>query len=430
MKRYLLLHCIGILFFIGFLAGFVSVPFDQSDKTVSVSADPYTVESVGSHSWSEQIQLYLVTRTFNSCHIVAKQERLVCVNKGLMKIAAQYGARIGLNAAVWITRKYPELLVYSHDLAHTVGYNSLHFPFAKKTRDVALIDAMGKALVECTNWGVMGCMHGVIEAAVNGLPKEKRTDIVRRACMENPQIGKNQVYRNHCLHWAGHGMAIFTDQTLLQSLAVCEGLDTDIESENVQLCISGIFHSATLTGDTHKDYEKNIDRVYSPRDVYFPCQDIPERFRRQCYGGVPGRSRTKDLKRIFANCLAIPEQDPVKKADYIHGCYDAAANYLSVQTTQEPRAIVSACQSIADPLYVGYCYAGALRYSFLRNPSTHNPIAGRMCRLVESQQKNLCYIALGAVIRESFYSESTTQKYCHALAENSYYTTCITSQSY
>lgn len=225
-------------------------------------------------------------------------------------------------------------------------------------------------------------------------------------------------------------MAIFTDQTLAQSLAVCEGLDSNFDSENVQLCISGIFHSATFPRDFTGDYGQNLSRVYKADDVYYPCKDLPERFRRQCYNDVPGRSHTRELSVIFANCLAIPENDPTKKTEYIRGCYDAASNYLSTQVDLTAEAVVKACRTYADPEFLGYCYAGALRYWFLRSPVVTNTEPARICTLSEREHKPLCYTALGAVIHESYYKDDILKDFCTTLADPVYYNECVTLKPY
>lgn len=361
-----------------------------------------------------------------------------CIDRELKKIASTYGAGVGIEAISRITEDYPELLSVSHDLSHTVGINALANDYSRGTDsstddrsvDVTLIDRMGRALVDCGSWGVMGCMHGVIEGAIAMIPKEERTDVVRRACTENPLIQSNQVYANHCLHWAGHGMAIFTNQTLEESLAVCEGLSPDFRSEDVQLCISGIFHAGTFPRDETGAYHENIGRVFDPDDPYFPCRIVPERFRRQCFAGVAGRSGTRNLGTIFRNCHNIPEKDGEKKFQYVRSCYDAAANILSAQTEPQAMAIVTKCRDISQPVYRPYCYIGALRYWFLRNPTMANTGPSEICKIVEQEDRLLCATALGAVIWESSYSYETLEASCKAMVDPLYYNDCVTLRKF
>lgn len=370
-----------------------------------------------------------------------RNKEISCINDILKNIASKYGARFALDVIEPLASDSPLVLSQSHDFAHTVGdyairYFDVSTAHASSGEDgfseeeLTLINKIGKTLVDCDGWGAFGCYHGVIEIGLSRLPTEKRTTVVRKACLENPLIQSKQYYVNQCLHWFGHGMAIFTDQTLLETLDVCDKLNETFSSDEVQLCLSGVFHAGSVPGNVDVDYLDNIYRVYGPEDVYYPCRTLPEKFKGQCFSHVPGRTKGlpnangPDLERIFRNCDGIPEIDPAKKLNYIHRCYDSGANTLLVNANFEASRTVEDCRTYSNPKYSKYCYAGAVRYWILRDPLLNNQGPFEICSLAEKENKETCYRALGAANYENYFDQSVLEKYCKS-AEEGYYNYCL-----
>lgn len=360
-----------------------------------------------------------------------------CINKQMREIAATKGARVALDVIEPVAEEHKFLLSYSHDLSHTIGDFAIQYfensPEELKVvktsegfteLEIRLIDSVGKALVDCDGWGAFGCYHGVIEVALGKLPAKDRTRVVKKACMENPSIQSKQYYINQCLHWFGHGMAIFTDQSLNETLKVCDSLSDTFGSDEVQLCLSGTFHAGSVPGTVDVDYLSNVSRLYSKDDVYFPCLEIPEKFKGQCFSHVPGRTGSQDTKIVFANCDNIPEKDPKKKRNYVHRCYDSGANLLLVNSEHDPKVVVESCQRDSKKEFRKYCYAGAVRYSILRDPLLTNTVPFEICRLAEPENKSSCYIALGAANNENYFDAKILIEFCQKV-EQGYYEDCL-----
>lgn len=195
------------------------------------------------------------------------QNWVPCLYAFLDEISARYGARVGLDVAVHLAEIDPRVNQNSHDLAHIVGNGSLAFDYQVSEKEYTgtnlVIQRMGRALADCHSWGVMGCMHGVIEAGFLHIPDDQRTSAVIEACLENPSIQGNQVFVNHCLHWLGHGIVLYTSDTLEQILATCESLDPNFNSNEVQLCLSGVFHAGSDLGNFEELYKDNLYKVFS-----------------------------------------------------------------------------------------------------------------------------------------------------------------------
>lgn len=397
--------------------------------------NPNPLSSDNSPAYRRQIEKYQnqAKKCLNDNHTESEQ----CVNKYLRDLSATKGARIALDVIQPLAEEHPFLLSYSHDLSHTIGDFAVKYfestdpegQIVKSTEgftdeEIKLIDSLGKALVDCDGWGAFGCYHGVIEVGLGKLPAKDRTRVVQKACMENPAIQSKQYFINQCLHWFGHGMAIFTDQPLSETLRVCDSLSKDFGSDEVQLCLSGTFHAGSVPGTSDVDYLSNVLRVYNKDDVYFPCLEVPEKFKGQCFSHIPGRTGSQDTKVVFSNCENLPEADPKKKRNYIHRCYDSGANLLLVNANHDAKVVVESCQRDSKPEYRKYCYAGAVRYSILRDPLLTNPVPFEICRLAEVENKSSCYIALGAANNENYFDAQILIEFCKK-GEPEYFEDCL-----
>lgn len=366
-----------------------------------------------------------------------EDEAVRCLFKELQGLAEKNGARLGLDVVVALAEDHAYLNNHSHDLSHVVGFGALryNYPITETTEnidgltavEVNLIDRMGRALVDCYSWGVMGCMHGVIEAGLGGVPADRRTQAARRACLANPFVQSNQVFVNHCLHWLGHGMAIFTNQGLLETLKICESLDPDFSSENVQLCLSGVFHAGVSPGRTDEEdwYLHNIQKVYNKDDIYYPCRDIPEKFATACYAALPGRVGGYGLEKLYEACHNIPEPNKEKKDEYLKVCYDTVSNILLYTVEHKADNIIETCRQYSDKEYLKYCYAGAVRYLILRTPLKNNNTPYEICEKIEADAKSACYKSLGAVVNETYYNEQILKEYCDKVKESEYRKDCL-----
>lgn len=365
-------------------------------------------------------------------------EMLYCFQKKLKTLAKNHGARFALDVIQPVAQENPEIFRYNHEFAHYAGDGAMEYEgyldgnenttsytdldkFTKQ--EIELVNVIGKALVDCDGWGAFGCYHGVIEVGLARLRPEDRTRVVKKACLENPLIQKHRAFINQCLHWFGHGMAIFTDQPLMETLSICEGLNPNFNSDDVQLCVSGVFHSGAQPGETDDEYLHNLSRVYSPDDVYYPCYDMPLKYKRQCFSQVPGRTGP-DVAQQFKNCDGIPEKDPVRRLNYIHWCYNSAGNNALVLAEFSAERAVKNCRNFSRPEYLKYCYEGAVRYAILRDPLLNNSVPFEICRMAEPHTKELCYTGLGAANWENYFSQAVLQEYCQTVPTK-FYQNCM-----
>ncbi|MBP6979582.1 hypothetical protein KBB41_00875 [Candidatus Curtissbacteria bacterium] len=398
------------------------------------NANPLAINN--SAKYRKEIEKY--QKQAKKCISSNEVESERCVNNLMRDLSAKKGARVALDVIEPLAEAHPFLLSYSHDLSHTIGDFAVKYfednqGFSEgvvkpaegfSEEELKLIDSLGKALVDCDGWGAFGCYHGVIEVGLGKLPAKDRTRVVQKACMENPAIQSKQYFINQCLHWFGHGMAIFTDQSLNETLAICDSLSPTFGSDEVQLCLSGTFHAGSVPGTSDVDYLSNVNKLYNKDDVYFPCLEIPEKFVGQCFSHVPGRTGSQDTKVVFSNCENIPEKDPKKKRNYIHRCYDSGANLLLVNSNHDPKVVVESCQRDAKKEFRKYCYGGAVRYSILRDPLLSNTVPFEICKLAEVENKSSCYIALGAANNENYFDAKILIEFCQK-GEAEYVEDCL-----
>lgn len=365
--RFILAHRVlfaitTFLFFIGIFISFLfrPGPIDPAEleffrRLEITRVNPMTIEKDAAY-WRDVVRAAQPIQACLADESLDQIQRMVCINTELRTITTQRGARFALDIISPLAQREQFLLRFSHDFAHTIGIYALeHVEKTAKMEaseghrqftgtQLQLINAIGQALVECDGWGSFGCYHGVIEVGLAQLPPDQRTQVIRQACMENELILQHRAYVNQCLHWFGHGIAIFTDHSLEESLQICEELNpASFASDDVQLCLSGVFHAGGVPGESDVDYLDNISRVYSSDDVYFPCLDVEERFKSQCFSQIPARSDTEDLHEVYQNCENIPETDPKKKRQYVHVCYNGTSNNALVFSGFNAESLIQTC---------------------------------------------------------------------------------------
>ncbi len=368
-------------------------------------------------------------RSITTCLKEKGQPKIfACTNSVLRHIARTYGAGVGLAVIEPASQKNSMLLNLGHDLAHTIGNNALFFSYGmgegvREISEDALIQKMGKVIVDCDGWGSFGCYHGVIEVALSRFSPTERTSMIKKACLENPLVLSKQYYLNQCMHWFGHGMAIFTEQTLDETLAMCESVSPNFSSDEVQLCISGVFHAGALPGTSDETYLGNVSRVYNRENVYFPCLEVAERFRGHCFSHTVGRAHTGDLGVMMRACEGIPESDATKKRDYVQLCYESIGNNLLINNNFTAQGVANSCNTLAGSAYLGFCYGGAARYSGLRDPLLNNLLPFAICKEAPLGAKKTCYALTGFANFENYKSKSVLIQYC-AHAEDGYRKAC------
>lgn len=368
----------------------------------------------------------------NKClELPGNNDQSKCLNDFLSGTTIKHGVKPALKVIETLSTNNSRLLQWAHPFSHTIGRSGLKFYMDK---GLTLAGAMGRSLVECDGYGAFGCYHGVIEVGLSRLKVSERTPVIRQACLEDPLIQSSQYYINQCLHWFGHGAAIFANMTLDDALEACNGLSPNFQSDEVQLCLSGLFHAGSAPGESDDELLHNISNVYKEGEPYYPCSDVEEKYRAHCYGHAFGRARAKTPAEGFKVCDGIPETDPRKREVYVRACYDSAANYwleltLAEKITDEEKIdkMVAGCRDFSSPQFRKYCYGGVSRYWVLRDPLITNLKPFSFCRKVEEESKSTCYGAIGFGNNENYYSEEKIRNYC-GNAEKEYFYDCLSKK--
>lgn len=367
-------------------------------------------------------------RQTRSCLLLPYERQQQCLDDVVRQVAKSKGIRAALDVVEPLSKERPYMLVWSHPFAHSIGGTGLSY-YAKK--GIGFEAQIGQALVSCDGYGAFGCYHGVIETGLSLLAPEDRPGVIRKACMENPLIQQSQYFINQCLHWFGHGLAIFSSYTLAQTLESCASLSENFLSDDVQLCLSGVFHAGTVPGESDDEFLHNVSRVLNKDDPYYPCLEIEEKFRGHCYSHAAGRTLSDDLALNFHTCDNIPEKDVAKKSDYVKRCYDSAANTLLARALENPgisrekriEKIIQDCKEYTKEAYRRFCYGGAARYWVLRDPLLTNSDPFEFCRNVEEDAKRACYGSIGFGNNENYYSQKILEEYCKQ-SELEYFNAC------
>lgn len=422
-----------IVFLIGVMTGIMGIQPLLYAEQIDDSNNPL---ASGKVSLYQTVVLKYWNYKIENCLTDQDKDKLMgCLNDNIKTMTEQKGVRFALDVVEPLAQKYPKpLLTLSHEFAHLIGDYALDHDYRVEKAsheedgftpgELELIARIGKALVDCDGWGAFGCYHGVIEVGLSRLRPEDRTRVIRKACTENELIQQHRAYVNQCLHWFGHGMAVFTDQPLSETLRICDELNPEsFPSDDVQLCISGVFHAGAVPGEVDEEYNHYISRVYSPTDPFYPCQEVENKYKGQCYSQLVGRSG-EDFEVQFQNCNTIPESNPEARSNYIKRCYNSGANNLLVHATFDVDTTIRLCQEHSLPEYLGDCYGGTIRYSILRDPLLNNPFPFELCGKIEVEHKPMCYRSLGAANYENYFDEQLLNDYCNRV-ESKYREDCM-----
>jgi len=164
-----------------------------------------------------------------------------------------------------------------------------------------------------------GCYHGSVERFLRGeniyaqaAKHPSAAELKQKAAAAcDPKLADR--YRFQCLHGLGHALLYFNRYQLLSTLEACDALPNDWMQSS---CYGGVFMENISNATPEL-------RDLSPTDYHYPCNQIPARYRSDCY--VMQTSRMSDMglstERIFQECD--------KSGEYRYSCALSAGRDLS-----------------------------------------------------------------------------------------------------
>lgn len=295
---------------------------------------------------------------------------LVCVTQAFGNLAYEDGPKRALATLQERVATDAGVLQQCHRIVHLMGAAGL----LRYKGNVAQAFVQGSAV--CAS----GYYHGILERAFSARPNESMSTVAKSLCTD-AAITAQVFVRYQCLHGLGHGLMINSGYDMPGSLKVCDGLADEFEQSS---CDGGVFmeNFNTSYGTTSK-YVREKDPIY-------PCNDVAERYKYQCYG------------LVTANILRLTGYDQAKTAktclrserDWITVCFQSYGRDVSGIANKDPGKLRASCRLADD--YEGDCIFGAVRE--IVNADAGPQRGATFCRSVGRRYRERCFEGVGTVL--------------------------------
>ncbi|MBI5405053.1 MAG: hypothetical protein HY976_02405, partial [Candidatus Kerfeldbacteria bacterium] len=262
-----------------------------------------------------------------------------CLSEIIESTAAESGPAAALALLEREVAGDPRFQSLCHSLTHDTG----HVAWSLQQNIAMAFESAGTKGPTCAS----GFYHGVIEAAVEEIPKEQILVQVPTICA--PFAAKPQSLDHYnCVHGLGHGLFALRQDDWRTALTDCETLSGTWEQES---CASGVFMQNIVN-----EYEQIGHKSdFRPDDPLYPCTAVAEKWWRPCYINQSSHvlyASGDDFTQVFAACALAPES--IRSVCYQSSGRDVAGRYRT-----EDDEIVGQCQSAAAG--AKDCIIGAVR---------------------------------------------------------------------
>jgi hypothetical protein len=324
-----------------------------------------------------------------------------CIGDGIASLSSAGNIALAMGTLDYVVHSDPSLILLGHPLAHALGYAVRSTP-ATATR----------LLTQCDDRYQSGCYHGILQRyfdARMGMPIAQR---VLLAPCDGLRGTREQFRLFDCLHGTGHGLMMYHRYDVNASLKDCDRLKSDWDERS---CYGGVFmeHNMGARMQTFGDGAFGMHRhsspapsvvLYKPKDLHYPCNATPERYRRQCYelqADLVLPALKQDYRKAGKVC------DAAGAPDLVRACYSGLGRNASGAAAFQYGGIRKRCD-LSSPVGVPFCYQGAVRH-LAYAPSELARGAGFCRSLAPGETRSRCWDGVGLQIG-GFYSDQTTRE--------------------
>ncbi len=284
-----------------------------------------------------------------------------------------------------------EELIWSNKIKE-LGGKKAYQELSKKIKNLNPIDQhlqahnFGKALyqslgiegvVVCDSKFSYGCYHEFLGTAIfhEGIGVAKK---LNEYCKKED---KNQTLA--CQHGIGHGIVSYSGYTyehLLNSLDICSTLSN---SDAIGGCPGGVFmeyNFQTMLAENGKI------RIFDEKNPYYPCNIIPEKYKKSCYywqnqwwrTALPGSEEEK-FKQMGILCSTLKEK---------RECYKGTGNIVAQASDYNVNKSILLCNKLNSMEGELYCRSTAV-VTFLSIPQ-YESSAWDICNYPTEKQTISC----------------------------------------
>lgn len=300
-----------------------------------------------------------------------------CYQERYEVLVRDSGAQSALTALKADQARFRLARLKCHELAHAIGRAA-----AEQYGGVAAAYDQG------ANFCMAGYYHGVIEAIVAKVGRDKIRIEPGSVCSHLGTHQEDPVYRGECAHVVGHGLMVLLKNELFEALLACDRFG---RLRDQRECHSGVFMENAVAGRLAHDDASHPSRYLDSDKPLYPCTIVAARYKNRCYRYQTIYALTtqgNDFGKVFALCAAAEE-------GYRVSCYaslgrDASADGISrfATITGQANQTRLLCMLGRDYEARSNCILSAVRgmISWYRSDAQ----AKVLCRLLRADLGTLC----------------------------------------
>ncbi len=295
----------------------------------------------------------------------------------------------------------------SHAIAHDLG----RFAYQAYGYDITL------TLGECSYEVFQGCLHGALQiffddVAGQGGKVDKET--IRSTCAA--ATSDFEIYA--CLHGVGHGVMLYTNYKLHQSLDMCSWLDTWFAQHS---CYGGVFMenvvgytdslNPTAAGghQGHGGHSEPPTFWVDPQEPTYPCNVVADAYKDPCW-----RMQTSLILKFNNGDFVATAKVCEESGPYRLACYNSLGRDAAPWANRDPWRMSQHCSYGAEDAQAS-CVEGFSAGEVLQE---NNPDAGlTLCSKLPEKHKEPCYRAVATQAARMYTTEEVTA-FCNKVPQN------------
>lgn len=235
-----------------------------------------------------------------------------------------------------------------------------------------------KGVVICDDAYDWACIHGFINTAI----VDRGIDIVME--LEKVCIEKYGKFSLGCQHGIGHGLGeYFGSGKLVLQLDECSKLSWKGDLEG---CQAGVFMEYNFPSHLEEERSAKVKiRHFDNQSPYFPCNELPKKYRRSCYFELTRwllKEKNNDFKFMGNYCSKLTDE---KESEI---CFIGTGDSAIMANKYDSEMTFNNCMDMPDNYAKILCTAGSA-YGILSNPQTRKEYP-KICEKLGNTDKITC----------------------------------------
>lgn len=329
-----------------------------------------------------------------------------CIGDGIASLSSEGNIALAMGTLDYVIHSDPSLVLLGHPLAHALGYAVRSTP-ATATR----------LLAQCDDRYQSGCYHGILQRYFDARIGMPIPQSVLLAPCDGLRGTREQFRLFDCLHGTGHGLMMYHRYDANASLKDCDRLKADWDQRS---CYSGVFmeHNMGARMQAFGDGAFGMHRhsmpassvvLYKPKDLQYPCDATPVRYRRECYD-LQADLILPALKQDYRKAGRVC--DAAGAPEFVRACYLGLGRNASGAAAFQYAGIRKRCD-LASPTGLPYCYQGAVRH--LAYAPSELPRGVAFCKsLPDGEARSRCWDGIGLQVGGFFSDQASRERACRS----------------